>query len=414
LLVGGPTLIGSRLLLAAGALKRTDGWRRAAGQMLRGEESVFVLSAFGLVPPSAGSHDAGQSHVAAHLRDFLGNEPLCRVRVRRLPEVDLPEPCDAPSYTLAFARWLEGPERFVPPGSWHAEGTPDSFATSGSGTAPLMNIVCRVSAAGECDVWARINHAATDGVPMQEILTRLETAWKPRAAVLFPVPEAFAPFAKLRPTPGRAGIVETTWFTDFAPVLAWRKRVNAGRTARKAEPMTISAAILWKLAQVPEFRSLHLGTTVESGEVGGIPRGVGVNVTRPADFGHDARGLSRYIDDFNRQLELNRRRASDGCRTLDAAAKLPPRMAAALLRHALRRNPRTFGTMALTMLKDARVFCVPIGEVGHDDGFIAIGSLSLPTTDGRQVGCISLKGPAERISRHHELITNALTGADQA
>ena len=52
------------------------------------------------------------------------------------------------------------------------------------------------------------------------------------------------------------------------------------------------------------------------------------------------------------------------------------------------------------MLKDARVFGAPLAETGHINGFIAIGSLALPTESGKPVGCITIKGPAERIAEY--------------
>jgi hypothetical protein len=38
------------------------------------------------------------------------------------------------------------------------------------------------------------------------------------------------------------------------------------------------------------------------------------------------------------------------------------------------------------------VFGAPIAEVGHEHGFIAIGSTLLPTEGGGQVACINVKG----------------------
>jgi hypothetical protein len=40
----------------------------------------------------------------------------------------------------------------------------------------------------------------------------------------------------------------------------------------------------------------------------------------------------------------------------------------------------------------------PLGDFGHPDGFLAIGSVGLPTGDGRKVGSVTIKGPAERVS----------------
>ena len=71
------------------------------------------------------------------------------------------------------------------------------------------------------------------------------------------------------------------------------------------------------------------------------------------------------------------------------------------------------------MLKDAAIFGTPIAEVDHADGFITIGSVSLPRSDGRKggVGCVTVKGPAERIADYPRLIAHAIASCsanDQA
>ncbi|MBY0307712.1 MAG: hypothetical protein K2Q09_03130, partial [Phycisphaerales bacterium] len=302
------------------------------------------------------------------------------------------------------------PARFVPPSRWAPPGEADPYSRR-DGDAPMMQLVCRVRDDGRCDVWARMNHVAADGVPMQEVLTRLEAAWPAPEPVVYPTPEAFAPFGAPRPAPGgRPGLAEATFFADFSALLSWRRAVNASLPA--GETMTISAALLWRLSQQPEFRRLHFGTTVETGEADGLPRGVGVNVVHPARYGglQGERAVAAYVRDFNRRLWRNRRRAGQGTRTLDAAALLPARYSTPLLLFALSRTRSAIGTMALTMLKDAKVFWTPIAQAGHDDGFIAIGSIALPTADGRRVGCVSIKGPAERIARHTPLIARAIDG----
>ena len=63
----------------------------------------------------------------------------------------------------------------------------------------------------------------------------------------------------------------------------------------------------------------------------------------------------QYVRDFNRQLALTRQRSSAGCRSLDALALVPPRLATTVLHHGLR-SDRAFGSMGLTVLRDAKVF----------------------------------------------------------
>ena len=395
LIIGGPLLAVNRGLLAAGLRKRVDGWRRASGLLLRGEESSFVLSAFGLDPwsgwtrPTMPTLAETEARVAARLNAFFAGEPSCCVRLRRSRGEDRAEPSSKGEgcWTIAHGRWVDGPGRFVMPRGeeWKAPWR----GGSDTGISPLLNVLCRVDPRGRdgCDVWVRINHAGSDGVPMQEVMTRLEGAWGAAAPVAFPTPEAFTPFEGARRANGPTDLVEVQFFADFSALLAWRKRENE----RLGASMTLAAALLWRMAELPEFREERFGSTVEVGAAGGLDRGVGVVVVRPLDYAERG-GLSGYVSEFNRQVELNRRRASDGCRTLDAVALMPAGLARGVLRAAVSRTTRAFGSLVVTVVKDAKVFGAPVGEVGHPKGFIAIGGVRLPTADGRMVGSVTVKG----------------------
>jgi len=264
--------------------------------------------------------------------------------------------------------------------------------------------VCRLSERGAADVWLRVNHVGADGVPIQDMLNRLEAEWGLSEEVRFPTPEAFAPLAEPRPIAGGSELREIQMFADFSPLVRWRKHENG----RLPQPMTLAAAVLWALARQPALAGLQMGTTVEVSERYGLERGVGVVVVRPADYFGRADGLCRYVRRFNRELDRTRRRASASCKTLDAAALIDPRSAGSLLRHALQNVPGAFGDVALTMLKDGKVFGAPIAEVGHARGFIAIGSVALPSADGRQVGCITVKGPASVVATYPSIIRDAI------
>lgn len=405
----------NRLALRLGLRPRVDGWRRAAGLVLRGEESTFVLSAFGLrVWSDVGtsqspSLESTQAHLAQRLDAFLARRTSLHIRVRHTPLEDLAEPSDGASYTLGFEPAVEGPARFTAPTRWLAPSVAraDSAPSATSSPAPddekVLNIVCRIRDDGLADLWVRVNHVGADGVPVQEMLTTLEAEFG-ASDVIFPTPEAFAPFSTPRAISGRSGLAEIQMFLDFAPLLTWRKKQNE----RLPEPMTFAAALLWNLARHPALAGRHMGTTVEMPAIDGLSSGVGVVVVRPATYITDGSGLARYVHDFNRQMEQTRRRTTGRCRTLDAAAHVAPGPAAALLRHGLRQGRNAFGSLGLTVLKDARVFGAPIADTGHDDGFIAIGSLALPTATSQRVGCVIVKGPADRIARHPRIMREVI------
>lgn len=381
--------------------------------MLRGEESRFVLSVFGLNPwsdsprPTPPSPEESRRHTADRLERFLSGDPACRVRIACSPDQSRAEPSDRPTFTLLFEPWVDGPGRFLPPRAWRGEREVLSGGEEVGGTSALLNVVCRIGPDAACDAWFRFDHVGIDGVPAQQVLTRLESSWGTLAPVAYPAPEEFAALEVPHRCAGRPGIAEVHAFVEFAPLLSWRREQNA----RLSEPMTVSGALSWRLGRQPELAALHIGSTVEVAPVSGLGSGVGIVSVRPTEYPGGPRGLARFVQDFNRQVALNRGRGSAGCRTLDAMAYMPPRRSAALLRHALDRQPGRFGAVGLTVLRDARVFGAPIAEVGHDRGFIAVGSVNLPTADGRRVGCVSAKGIGEHVSTLPSLIRAAIASA---
>lgn len=398
-------VLANRALIGLKLRQRKDGWRRGAGLVLRDQPATYVLSAFGL---DAWSDDranrnsdraATEAHVSARLTNFLADARECHVRVTRNGLEDRAEGCDRSTYTIAFQPWVDGCERFVRPDEWADRARDD-------GTRDVLNLVARIASNGACDLWFRINHVATDGVPMQEMISRLESQWGTVGPVVFPTPEEFAPHVRPRSCPSatRGDLCEMQTFVDFSPLLAWRKRMNA----TLSEPMPISAALKWALASQAELAKVIIGSTVDVPALKHLGRGVGVVVIRAGDYPRNAAGLAAYVREFNRQIELTRTRRNGGAKTLDACAHVPPRLASTLLRHALEHDPRAFGTMGLSILKDAKVFGAPLGDAGHADGFIAIGSVALPASDGRRVGCVTIKGPRGRVEGYPKIIRDAM------
>ncbi len=398
-----------RASLALGLRTPRDGWRRAATIVLRREPGTFVLSAFALNarPPAAPhadhSPDSLRDLVSSRLHEFLRREPSCHIRVVHDEHQDTLDPTIAPAYTLAFDDWIDGPPRFLPPRSWRTHA--HSPAPLGPDHDAFVDVVARVRPDGAADLWFRFNHAATDGVPAQALVSRLEHAWGVREQVLFPTPEEFVPFALPRPSPGRAGLAEIHTFVDVAALLAWRTRENANLP----QPMTLSAALSWHLAAHPTFAHHHIASTVEVAPSRHRPAGVGLVVLKPLDYPRSPAGLARFVRDFNHLIDLNRRRASPACKALDAAAFLPAAREGDLLRHALQHSPKAFGSLGLTVLKEAKVFGAPIASHGHDQGFLALGSASLPTRDPRRVACLSVKGLAHHIAPYPAHLREALT-----
>jgi hypothetical protein len=373
--------------------------------VLRGEAARFYLSAFHLNvlaenPPARLSRAEIEQRVLARLDAFMQTEKEFHLLVRHCRDYDEVVPHSGPTYAVGFEPAPVGLGQFIRPDSWAGpHGTPAVADAS-----PLFEFICRVHPDQLVDVWLRINHVGADGVPAQELMSRLEKAWGVGRPLVLPAKEDWAAFSGPRHSPGRADAAEVQTFIDFSPLLAWRKRENQKLPA----PMTVSAAILWQLARHPHFAPLFLGTTVEVPAVGGLGRGVAIVVVRPADYFSRPDGLAQFVAAFNLELARTKQRASAALKTLDAAALLPPRLEESLLRHTLDEGGRGFGSLGLTILKDARIFGSPFADAGHANGFIALGSMTLPAADGKQVGCVVVKGPRGRIGEYGRILHEAL------
>lgn len=403
LLTAATLLTLNRALLALKLRPRTDAWRRTAQIMLGGEASTFILSAFALNLASDAPAST-ETHLARRLHDFLATEPLSYIRVTRTPELHALSRAAAPNYTLRIEPAPEGPARFAAPLNWQGDHRPSHHPAPGD--VPLLEIVARLPSSTEADLWIRINHAALDGQPAQELLTRLQQQWGTNANLTFPTPDEFAPFTAPRPSPGRADLAECQLFLDFAPLLAWRRATNA----RLSAPMTTAAAILWQLARHEPFQNIHFGATAELPADTRPNRGVGVLTIRPNDHHRAADPFASYVNTFNAALAATRARTDSGSKILQAVAHLPPRRARTLLTHALENAPTAFGSAALTMLKDAQIFGAPIAETGHPFGFLAIGNLNLPTANpSTKVGSVTLKAPNNTIERTKQALIAAIT-----
>ena len=123
-------VLANRAALRLGVRQPIDGWRRAVGLVLRGEESTFILSAFGLdpwsdVPSSQSVPDpvSTQQHIAQRLHAFLSLERELHIHILRTPDEDRAASAPGPTYTLRFESPASGPARFLPPTDWSGPRT---------------------------------------------------------------------------------------------------------------------------------------------------------------------------------------------------------------------------------------------------------------------------------------------------
>jgi len=266
------------------------------------------------------------------------------------------------------------------------------------------------------DVWVSAHHVGLDGVPLQELVAGLEQAWGTAGEVAFPPPDGSRSFMQPRgcSMDGERAVEEMLAFVDFAPVGALRQALNARYASRLRAPATFGAVLAWLLSQEPEFAGARIASTVDVTASGGYARDVDVVPLRPADYatGTDGwEGFAEFANEFNRLIALSRVRQSPLRRALSTAGLMPP----AVHRDVVRANPSalddTFGSLCITIIRDAKVFISPMTDVGLGHGFFAIGNTALPAAGGGRVAAVTVKGDAGRVAGHHAALRRAIERA---
>jgi len=128
---------------------------------------------------------------------------------------------------------------------------------------------------------------------------------------------------------------------------------------------------------------------------------------RPADYATDGgpwAGFVEFAREFNHLVALSRSRTSPLRQGMQTAGLLPAWAHA----QAVRSNPASlddaFGSLCVTIVRDAKVFVAPMTDLGLGRGFFAIGNAGLPSVDGRTVTSVSIKGDAGAIAGYPALL----------
>ncbi len=279
-----------------------------------------------------------------------------------------------------------------------------------------LSIVARPDRSGRAaDLWFSAHHVGLDGVPLQELVSRLERAWGLEEAVVFPNAGAGAPFMEPRAcsAPGERQVDHLLTFADLSPIMALRKRLNARYGPAIGGEVTFGALLAWLLNREPEFAGVRVASTVDVAASGGYDRDVDVVPLRPADFvsGNDNDpwgGLVEYVREFNRLLAASRARTSPLRAGMQTAGLLPAWAHAQAVRADPAALDSTFGTLCITIVRDAKVFVAPMTDLGLRHGFFAVGSADLPTAGGRRVASVSIKGDAGAVAQYPSILQRVL------
>lgn len=442
-------VMSGKVAVALGLRAKPDGWRPIVGVGLRSEHSKFGLSAFGLTAPA---------DVTAALARFLRNEPDALFTLTHTPwlttrhratSLDLAELLFAPDGTLsgvelhldplgdepaapdreraisavidAYNRTRTLPEATRPLELARAVGDdplarrilsaacvsfddpanrfalPAFHTRRGFGWHHLTFVLRR--SGPTIDVWAVAHHTGTDGVPLQELMTRLEQAWGAEEA-RFPTPDEWSDEPRACHLPGERQVCESLSFHDFTDLLAVRKRVNEDHGVT----VPVGCLLLWLLSREPEFAGVKFSSTVDVPAAGRSERDVDLIPLRPADFAD----LPGYARAFVAAVGAARSRTSSTRRFMCDTELLPPKLHRRLLESDPKGLADTFGTVGLSVIKDGKVFVAPLSDVGYPGGFIAVGSADLPTTAGGRATAVSVKGTKEQAATYPAVLRRVL------
>ncbi len=291
---------------------------------------------------------------------------------------------------------------------------PPPFSARRSLGFGYLSVVARPDRLGRAaDLWFSAHHVGLDGVPLQELVSRLERAWGLAEQVAFPSAGPGTPFVEpsICSAPDERRVDHLLMFVDFSPILALRKDLNARHGRSLGGEVTFGALLAWLLSREPEFAGVRVASTVDVAASGGYDRDVDVVPLRPADFARGDGpwdGFVEYAREFNRLLAASRARTSPLRLGMQTAGLLPAWAHA----QAVRANPAaldaTFGTLCITMVRHAKVFVAPMTDLGLSHGFFAIGSADLLTAGGRRVASVSIKGDAGKVAHYPAILQRVI------
>lgn len=457
LAAAGPVLVG-KALTRLGLKTPPEAWRSLLGSALRGEPSKFALSAFGLRVPAAElparlhaflrsepaaayalthstvdtrrhAHDTIDlvvqhfdatgtlTRIDAHLDPTLppGLDEIARGAVHdvvvtayretaRLPEAVRPQQLLRRAAGLLYSDAVAYLSRLTKAACLSVETVDPARRFELTAFAERRGLGHNVytfaarTAGDTADIWGLAHHVGADGVPFQELFTRLERAWGTEP-VTFPAAGTVTA-ARVAHHPGEREVYESVSFHDFAALLRLRKKTNA----ELGIDVPVGAFFLWVLAREPEFTGVRFASTVDVPATATRERAVDLVPRRPADFGDD---LAAYARSYLDGVAASRERRSPVQRAGEGMAHMPPRLLGPLLHASPDQLAQTFGQVGLSVIRDAKVFVAPLSDVGYPGGFFAIGGVGLPSATGT-VGAVTVKGTRAQAESYPAVVARAL------
>ena len=273
----------------------------------------------------------------------------------------------------------------------------------------LLNIFCRFTTdLSETDLWFQYHHVPVDGMPMQEILEKLKLEWGTAGEICYPALSS----TEARPEVIYCGdrIFRARLFVNFEPMLALRRTLNKQYSTQMEGPATVAGMIIWGMMQHEYFRENKFLFPVDltAPDDPAQERELSLVFIRPSKYWHEGRELESFImfqREFNRMICATRLGRSESYELLELYSMIHPIFyyTARYLMPAA--SADILGTMGLSILKNAEIFVSPLSDL-QLKGFMAIGNLTIPTTDGGTAGAVSICATREQIKYYIRAISD--------
>jgi len=266
----------------------------------------------------------------------------------------------------------------------------------------LLNIICRFTPdLSEADLWMQYHHVPVDGMPMQDMLTKLKQEWGAVGLIKYPCLSS----AAARPEIFYFGnkIFRARIFVSFEKIIKLRKYLNEHYFAAMGGSVTFMSLIIWGLSHDDYFKNQKfLIPAVSMNPDFPDENNISLMFIRPCryfDANNPLKGFLKYQHEFNMRAFSTKMGQSESDEILKLLAMLHPwffKLCNTLM-------PKIMGEVSggagITMLRDSEMFISPLTSL-QLCGFIALGNMRMPTEDGKTAGAISICGSRKQVRKY--------------
>ena len=280
----------------------------------------------------------------------------------------------------------------------------------------LLNMIVRFAPNfASADLWVQYHHVPVDGMPMQEILGELKNQWG--AAQELRYPSLTSHDARPEVTYSGNRLFRGRVFADFSKIIAVRKQINDKFSEAMSGPATLASMLMWGLCQHDLFHNAKILFPVDiaAGLKFANERELGLLFIRPAKFFNKKdplQGFLEYEREFNKLLSRTRSGKSESYEMMELYSMVHPFFYCFAKNFMPRATSEYLGTVGISVMRDAEMFLAPFSDI-QSRGFMSVGNLAIPTTDGELAGAVSICGRRREIKAYFEAISSMTQNYDK-